>query len=139
MRIYPDVHRSDWLHDLGVSVAIVALPALIVFVMSASAIVFAGLVMIGASFLAGYRLAPRHLLISWGGAFLLTWMGLGIADRIGAMGDGDPMPGITAWDVGVMTLIALLPLVLVPLWTGCLLKRDETRLANKRRASGQTR
>jgi hypothetical protein len=133
MQIHPDVHRIDWVLDLGVSLVIVSVPALILLVMSAGSIVLAGLVMIGASFLAGYRFAPRDLWVTWFGAFLLTWGVLGIADCIGAMGSGEPIPGITPWHVGSATLIALVSVVLVPLWAGRLLKRDDTPLANKRK------
>lgn len=137
MKILPDVHHIDWLHDLAAAVAIVALPAVILFTMSADAIVFAILLMVAMSFLAGYLFVPRDLWLTFVIAFLLTWVSFGFADRIGAMGDGGSYD-IPPWFVVVMILVPMIVVAFVPLWTGRLLKRDNMRIATRRRAATES-
>ncbi len=136
MKVLPDVHRIDWLRDLGAAVAIVALPALIVSVTNGHALLPAMFVMGIMSFLAGYWFVPRDLWVAWLGAFLLTWAIFGIWDRMGALGQGEPVPGITPWFVGVMILVPMIPVSLLPLWGGRLFRRDNARGAGRRKASG---
>lgn len=135
MKIFPDVHRIDWSHDLAAAVTMVALPGLILFGTSGRAFMFAVVGMAILSFLAGYWLVPRDLWLAFLAAFLLTWASFGIADRMGAMGDGEPYD-IPRWFVGVMILVPMIVVGFVPLWTGRLLKRDNVRIAERRKAAG---
>lgn len=137
MRFLPDVHQIDWLHDLGAAVAIVALPALIFFGTEGHAFLFAVVAMAVLSFLAGYWFVPRDLWLAFIIAFLLTWASFGIADRVGALGEGDSYY-VPRWFVGVMILVPMVVVVLVPLWTGRLLKRDNVRIAERHKAAAQT-
>ena len=135
MKFLPDVHHMDWLHDLAAAVTIVALPGLILFGTSGRLFMVAVVVMAVMSFLAGYWLVPRDLWLAFGVAFLLTWASFGIADRVGAMGDGEPYD-IAPWFVGVMILVPMIVVAFVPLWTGRLFKRDNLRIAERRKAAG---
>jgi hypothetical protein len=134
MKILPDVHHIDWLHDLGAAVTIVALPALMLFVLGIGGIMLGIPVMIVMSFLAGYWLIPRDLWLAFIVAFLLTWASFGIADRLGALGDGEDYY-IPHWFVGVMILVPMIAVALVPLWTGRVFKRDNLRLEARRKAA----
>jgi hypothetical protein len=138
MKFLPDVHRIDCLHDLTAAVTIVALPALMLLVMGNVSILFAIPVMMVLSFLAGYWSAPRDLWLAFGVAFLLTWVSFGIADRIGVMGEGDST-GVAHWFVGLMILVPMIVAAFVPLWTGRLLKRDNVRIAARRKAAAGSR
>jgi hypothetical protein len=137
VQLRPDLHRIDWLRDLGAAAAIVVLPFLIVSFTNGSALLHAVFVMAVMSFMAGYWLAPRDLWAAWLGAFLLIWAIFGIWDRMGAFGEGDPEE-IPAWFVGVMILVPMIPASLIPLWAGRLLKRDNLRIAARRKAGVQT-
>lgn len=135
MRLRPDLHDLDWRHDLGAAVTIVALPGLILFGTGGRLFVFAVVAMAIMSFVPGYRFVPRDLWLAFLGAFLLAWASFGVADLMGAMGDGEPMD-IPHWFVGVMILVPMIVFALVPLWTGRLLKRDDARIAERRKAAG---
>lgn len=138
MRFLPDVHHIDWRQDLGAAITIVAMPALMLFLMGNISILFAIPVMMVLSFLAGYWFIPRDLWLAFSVAFLLTWVSFGIADRIGVMGEGDS-DGVAHWFVGVMILVPMIVAALVPLWTGRLLKRDNLRIAARRKAAAGPR
>lgn len=135
MRFLPNVHRIDWLHDLAAAVTIVALPGLILFGISGGWLMFAIVAMAVMSFLAGYWFVPRDLWLAFSVAFLITWASFGIADRVGAMGEGERYD-IAPWFVGVMILVPMFLVAFVPLWTGRLLKRDNLRIAARRKAAG---
>lgn len=124
------LHDIDWLHDLGAAIAIVAPPALMFFVMGDGGFVLGIPIMFVMSFLAGYQLVPRDLWLAFGVAFVLTWVSFGI----GIMGEGDDYY-IQPWFVVVMILVPMIIVSFVPLWTGRLLKRDNLRIAARRKAA----
>ena len=138
MTFLPDFLRIDWRRDLVTPLAIAVLPALILITLdmetSMIGVILAMIVMGVMSALAGYRIAPRVLWLAFSVAFLLTWASFGIADRVGAMGDGEPYD-IAPWFVGVMILVPMIVVAFVPLWTGRLFKRDNLRIAERRKAA----